>query len=276
MSHTDKILRAAKAGDIEAFHQLFQPFKQPLSGFLYRLTASRIDTEDLYQETFIKGFNNISKFRATGSLKNWIFKIAANLAYDWLKGQKRWKQSVLDDLKQYAETHPDFRASLLQTNQCSPQGAYEIKEHINFCFSCIGKTLPLRQQLVLLLKDMLGFKLAEISDIIEESVPNVKWLLREARQSMRSIFDNNCALVNKKGTCYQCSALNGLFNPKLAAQMTLLEKRAKEGATSKKLLKIRTQIAKSIQPFSAHGFDLHELIFQQAHQLSKSTKLLDG
>ena len=105
----------------------------------------------------------------------------------------------------------------------SLQGAFEIKEHITLCFTCISKSLPLEQQLCLFLKEVYEFKVSEVATIIDTSEAMVKYYLHNGRAKMIDIFDGRCALINKEGICYQCSELNGIYNPKQKFQEEIVK-----------------------------------------------------
>ena len=115
----------------------FETFHAELKSFLLRMTASVQDAEDILQDTYIKAQAKIDTFRGDSSLKTWIFSIASNLARDLLRSKKRWPETVTDIC----------REETLQIRETSPQGKFEIKEHIAFCFTCVSKSLPLEQHL---------------------------------------------------------------------------------------------------------------------------------
>jgi RNA polymerase sigma-70 factor, ECF subfamily len=100
---------------------------------------------------------------------------------------------------------------------------YDMREHIDTCFTCIAKNLPIENQVVLMLKDVYDFSLSEICLIISKTEGVVKYLLQDARKTMTDIFNHRCALINKKGVCNQCSELNGWFNPKQNQQEALMQ-----------------------------------------------------
>lgn len=68
----------------------FEIFRSQLQSFLLRMTASRQDTEDILQDTYLKARTKIDSFEHKSSLKTWVFAIGANLAKDHLRAQKRW------------------------------------------------------------------------------------------------------------------------------------------------------------------------------------------
>ena len=102
-------LQKATKGDINSFHLLFSELKDELKSYLYRLLADRNDTEDLWHDTFIKAFDKLNLFKQQSTLKTWVFTIATNLAYDFLKIRKRWAPDILDRAKENAGEHSYVR-----------------------------------------------------------------------------------------------------------------------------------------------------------------------
>jgi RNA polymerase sigma-70 factor (ECF subfamily) len=147
----------------------------------------------------------------------------------------------------------------------SPAGAYEIKEHIDFCFICIAKTLPVENQVALILKDIYDFSVHDICQILEKTEGVIKHLLIDARKTMMDIYDNRCALINKNGTCHQCSELNGIYNPKQDQQQELMKLDLVKGSKKfhrEKLFELRTELVKAIDLQHGIGSDLNEMLFR--------------
>src|SRR4028119_2045794 len=80
-SDTSLIARCQKA-DIAAFNEIVARYKGKIYNYLYRMTGSAEDAEDLTQEVFVRMYTNIGSFRAQSSLGTWLFRIAGNLGGD--------------------------------------------------------------------------------------------------------------------------------------------------------------------------------------------------
>ncbi len=265
------LLERAKAGDIRAFHTLFLEFQPQLKSYLYRLLANRNDMEDAAHDVFILAFENLSTFRADASLKTWVFTIATNHATKQLKKQKRWYTDTFERTKELAHQKATVMGAIDYAHSHAPQGIYEIREHIDYCFTCVSKMVPIEQQIALILKDIYGFKVKEIAGIMGKSYGTVKHLLHNARKTMVLIFDDTCALVSKRGVCDQCSGLNGRFNPKEDKQAKLMEiKFVKDRAkyNREELYTLRAELVKAIDPLQANGSDLHEVFMKINHQVN--------
>ena len=173
---------------VELFNQEFETIVGQLKSYLLRITASVADAEDIAHDTYIKGLEKRETFRGESSLKTWLFTIASNLAKDNLRTQKRWTENVTDIAREAAMNNPKFFQEAMNIHTTSPQGQFEVKEHIAFCFTCISKSLPLEQQLCVFLKEVYEFKVSEITTILNTTEAMVKYYLHTGRSKMINIF----------------------------------------------------------------------------------------
>lgn len=258
-------LKNAFNGDINDFQKLFTEFHQQLKSYLYRLLADRKDAEDLTHDTFIRAFDKLGTFKGESTLKTWVFQIGTNLAFTHLKKRKRWTPDVSAKAKEIVLNNETVYREIVKVHQSSPSGTYDIKEHIDTCFTCISKNLPIENQVTLILKDVYDFSIHEIELILEKTEGVIKYLLQDARKSMTVIFDSRCALVNKNGVCHQCSELNGWFNPKQDQQKSLMKINLVKGSKKfdrEKLFKMRTNLIKNIDPLRSEGNELQEILLK--------------
>lgn len=96
----DRILiRNCKNGSTDYFNILINKYKSPLYTFCFHLCKNKHDADDLFQETWIKVFNNINKYKFEYSFSTWIFSIAHNLFRDKVRKLKRRGQTIdVDDI----------------------------------------------------------------------------------------------------------------------------------------------------------------------------------
>lgn len=258
---------------IEQFTSEFETARPQLKSYILRITASVEDTEDIVHDTFIKASTKLDTFRADSTVKTWIFTIASNIAKDNLRAKKRWTENVTDICKAKALANPNYFPEVMAINQTSPQGEFEMKEHITFCLTCISKSLPLEQQICILLKEVYDFKVSEIVEILNTTEAMVKYYLHTSRSKMVNIFEGRCALINKEGVCHQCSELNGIFNPKqnFEEQKNKIEFVKKANDPNREhLLDLRFQIMKEIDPFNSKGSDL------QLHHIQHNRDVMEN
>lgn len=252
--------------------ELFESFRDQLSSFILRMTCSVQDTEDIIQDTYLKALNGLTGFKGDAAPKTWVFAIATNLTKDLLKSKKRWPENVTDICREKALTNQEFFNEAMHIRQHSEQGKFEMREHITFCFTCVSKSLPIEQQLVLLLKEVYGFQLNEIDRILDISEAMVKYYLHTARSKMIEVFDHRCSLINKKGVCHQCSELNGIFNPKQVDQEERMKIKMVRDAKEKNkeaLFDLRMKIMQEIHPLHSDAAEL------QLHHLEHNRNVME-
>jgi len=250
----------------------FETFQGELKSFILRMTASVQDAEDIVQDTYLKAQLKIDTFRGESSLKTWVFTIASNLARDLLRSKKRWSETVTDICREEVLGNQQFIQEVLHIRETSPQGNFEIKEHIAFCFTCVSKSLPLEEHLVILLKEVYNFKVKEIASILQLSEAMVKYHLHISRTKMMDIFDQRCSLINKQGICHQCTELNGIFNPKQKAQEELVKiemAREAENRSRDELFDLRMKILQELDPFESGASEL------QLHHLEHNRQVME-
>jgi RNA polymerase sigma-70 factor (ECF subfamily) len=258
---------------IDQLTKEFETARPQLKSYILRITASIEDTEDIVQDTFIKASTKLETFRAESTVKTWLFTIASNIAKDNLRAKKRWPETVTDICREKALANPNYFPEIAKIMQTSAHAEFEMKEHITFCLTCIAKSLPLEQQICLLLKEVYDFKVSEIEEIIGTTEAMVKYYLHTSRSKMVHIYEGRCALINKEGTCHQCSELNGIFNPK---QDFEIEKNKIEFARKANdpnrdhLLDLRFQIMKEIDPFNSKGSDM------QLHHIQHNRDVMEN
>lgn len=263
--------RSTAAPSIDpGFRRLFEEHHDALRGYLYRLTAHRSDADDLAQDTWIRAHRGLASFKGRASFRTWLFSIATNLARDHRRVQARWRVDAQDRTREFAESIPGVPLEFQRINRSTPRGVFEVREHIDYCFTCILKTLPLEQQLALLLAEICAFRDAESARITGATLARFKHRLHAARATMQRIFAGRCALVSKQGACYQCSELNAYFNGAHEEQMKKVALAQTElgndtGGDSAKLLRKRIAVIRSINPIETSGSDLHEAFMRATY-----------
>lgn len=247
--------------NIKTIESFFEKEIPKLKSFVYRIVSNAQDVEDIIGDTLLTALEKQDQFQSKSNLKTWIYSIASNKAIDFIRKNKRWSENVMDKAKEAAKQDQTFFDQLLQINQKSPYGIFEMKEHISLCFDCISKTLPIEQQVSLLLKDVYQFKVKEIELILNKTNSQIKHYLENARKKMNDIFDRRCALINKKGVCNQCTELNNIFNSKQDTEKKKLELklvRQKDTEAKEKLYDLRNELVKVVDPLNSEGNEFHK------------------
>ncbi len=145
----------------EAFRVLVSRYKKPLYKHLRTLLLDHEDTNDVLQNSFIKVFQNIDKFKGDSKLFSWIFRIATNEALTFLKQKALKKQLSYDELSEFL------------VEQLQEDDLYSGDE-IQILLQKALVRLPEKQQLVFKMKYYEQLDYQTISDILETSVGALK------------------------------------------------------------------------------------------------------
>ena len=157
-------LRVQK-GSQESFAELINRYGGRLLMLMQQKTGNINDAEDLVQETFIKAFSNIQKYRSTFRFSTWLFTIASRLAISHHRKLK---------------LHVDQQETISDNN---PLDAAAEKESSRTLWSLAGRLAPNQYQ-VLWLKYVEDMSIKEISKVIGKSQINVKVLIYRARMNL--------------------------------------------------------------------------------------------
>lgn len=240
----------------------FLDIKDQLASYLYRLTANKEDMEDLLHDTFIRVSEKIETFEARSSFKTWVFTIATNLAKDNKRVKNRWEIDAQDKCKNAAAVNLAYQDRMMSAYNNQLEKQFDIKEHINFCFTCIAKNLSLEKQITIVLKEIYDFKRSEIAEILGISEGVVKHLLFDGRKELQEKYQNRCALINKNGVCYQCSQLNNYFQKDNSATNKIAQLDLDGSNNTEQNLDKRFELIQKINPLTSNGANLEDTILQ--------------
>jgi RNA polymerase sigma-70 factor (ECF subfamily) len=203
-------IHAAQAGDARAFEQLVAPHAGKLRALTCRLVGNPADAADLSQETLVRAFERVTSFRGESSFGTWLLAIATHLCLDHLRARGRWRVDAQplakDDCMAGASSlHGDLLATL-----SDPSFAFDVSEHIAFCFTCVARSLSPEMEIALVLRDVFDLSNVEAAAALGLTDSVFRHNLSSARTQMQVAFEGLCALVNKTGACHQCSELRDL------------------------------------------------------------------
>jgi RNA polymerase sigma-70 factor (ECF subfamily) len=103
----ERLVKSALSGDDEAFSELVRRYKQRIFRLAARLVGYNDELDDICQETFIKAYQNLEKFRGDAPFEHWLTKIAVNVCYDMMRKKGRRRDDVPLDNVSFAISGQD-------------------------------------------------------------------------------------------------------------------------------------------------------------------------
>jgi RNA polymerase sigma-70 factor (TIGR02960 family) len=189
-------LLRARDGDEDAFRELTDPYRRELQVHIYRIVGSAHDAEDLLQETLLGAWRSLAQFEGRASVRAWLYGIATNRALDALRASRRRPEDLLrlTDVPEptrrsepiWLEPYPDALIEGIPDDAPGPEARYEAREAIALAFVAGLQHLPPQQRAVLVLRDVLGYRAAEVAGMLDTTEPSVNSLLRRAREAFES------------------------------------------------------------------------------------------
>jgi len=174
-----------------------EPYRRELLAHCYRMTGSLHDAEDLVQDTLLRAWKSYDRFEGKSSVRTWLHRIATNTCLTALEGRQRRplptglgapSSQPTDELVERAEVLwleplPD---SVID-DPADPSTIVGTRESVRLAFVAALQYLSPRQRAVLVLRDVLQWKAAEVADAIGTSVAAVNSLLQRARAQLDAV-----------------------------------------------------------------------------------------
>ncbi|HEV7614713.1 MAG TPA: sigma-70 family RNA polymerase sigma factor [Solirubrobacterales bacterium] len=196
---TDATLERAREGDEQAFSALTDPYRGELQVHCYRILGSVQDAEDMVQETLLSAWRGLSGFEARASLRSWLYRIATNRCLNALHARKRGADVASFELPPGApepsrmgepiwlQPYPDALLEGLPDRADGPDARYETKEAVGLAFVSGLQRMPPQQRAVLVLRDVLGYRAAEVAAMLETTEASVNSALQRARAAIAAM-----------------------------------------------------------------------------------------
>ncbi len=196
--------------DTAILAQAYQNNRGELTTYLSRMVARGDVAEELVQQVAVRMLEGAGVPSAASELRPWLFRVATNLAIDYLRRHSTWREQMLDVTRENAEGDAGFMAASQLLVGSSEMKAVA-REHLVVCFACTLRSLKPEQSAALLLKEVYGFTVAETAGAMDATFGQVKNWIQTARATLEARYDGTCALVAQQGACFQCVELDEYF-----------------------------------------------------------------
>ena len=185
--------------DSEEFARLTDTFRPELLAYCYRMLGSVHDAEDQVQETLVRAWRGYGDFEGRASLRTWLYRIATNACLRALENrQRRPLPSGLGAPEDSLDARPVAERSdiawlqpipdaLVTPDSADPAVAVASRASMRLALIAALQYLPPRQRAVLLLRDVLGWRAAEVADLLGTTRTAVNSVLQRARTQLQEV-----------------------------------------------------------------------------------------
>lgn len=164
----------------DIFAHMYTAYKQPVYNYLCRLTLDERVAEDLTQETFIRAWRGLRRFRGDGSVRSWLLAIARNTFFSHMSKRR---STLLENPERVEDMRNEFEASEQRMD-----------------IEAVLARLPVSYREYLLLRDWYGLSYAEVAEVTGSSQDQVRMGLHRARRRFRELFNQGKGGVSNNGS----------------------------------------------------------------------------
>jgi RNA polymerase sigma-70 factor (ECF subfamily) len=173
----EELFHRLQAGDVDAVRDLFEQYRPRVYRICLHYTGNAEDARDIVQETFVRAFKGVTKFRGDSALATWLTRIAMNLCLN-LRRDRRTATNLLD------QRVDQIRTNLPPVIPKGPDEEYRRREMAEKIRQLVG-TLPKRERMAFIMKFYNEMKIKEISHAMQISEGTVKSFLHRALVTLR-------------------------------------------------------------------------------------------
>jgi RNA polymerase sigma-70 factor (ECF subfamily) len=199
------MVTATNAAD-EDFVRQADPFRRELLAHCYRMLGSVHDAEDLVQETYLRAWRAYDRFEGRSSLRTWLHQIATRACLTALENRSRRPMPTglgapsidpADPLVEqpevpWLEPMPD---AMVAAEASDPAAIVTSRQSLRLALIAALQHLPPRQRAVLILRDVLQWRAAEVAEVLDTTTTAVNSILQRARAQLNEIAPSEDEVV---------------------------------------------------------------------------------
>ncbi len=178
-----ELIQKAKNGDERSFEALIEGCGTRAYNIALRYLRNEEDAMDALQESFIKIFRHLDKFKEDSRFDTWVYRIVVNTCNDMKRGTAI--QKVTGSL--YREDEDGESMMEFPDSAPTPEEHSVRQEHSAEILACLER-IPADQREILILREIQGFSYEEIAEVLECSLGTVKSRINRARAKLRELI----------------------------------------------------------------------------------------
>ena len=181
----DQFLERLRRGETAAFEQFVAERTGDIYALLFRLTSDPEEARDLTQETFLRAFQGIQRFRGDADLKTWLYRIAINQARNrWRWWRRRRRDATVSLDAPIGDSEQTIAATLKDVDAIDPEQEALAREREDQLRDAL-QNLKRSYREAVVLRDVEGFSYDEIAAALQINIGTVKSRLSRGRLELR-------------------------------------------------------------------------------------------
>ncbi|MCB0330218.1 MAG: RNA polymerase sigma factor [Bdellovibrionales bacterium] len=182
----DELVKRTLGGDRSAFQELFEIYRPKVQSLAYEILKSQDDAEDVVQESFVKAYLALAKYRGQAAFYTWLFRIVYNMAIDYKRRIVRRGGDPVE-LNEESLNSSDFSSSYESSwgRSEDPYSQVERRQELALVQRALGR-LSDEHRAVITLREVDGLSYDEIAEVIGVTKGTVMSRLHYARKALQS------------------------------------------------------------------------------------------
>jgi RNA polymerase sigma-70 factor (ECF subfamily) len=180
------LVKRCQAGEADAFDELVVRYRTRIFGMIYNMVHNEQDAWDLAQDSFVKAWKSMKRFRGQSSFYTWMYRIVMNVTIDWLrKKQIKGAGAEFDDSIQLKEIDPASKT--VPKRDALPYERMQRAEIRAQIDNAISQLTP-EHRAVILMKEIEDMQYHEIAEALGCSIGTVMSRLFYARKKLQTLL----------------------------------------------------------------------------------------
>jgi RNA polymerase sigma-70 factor (ECF subfamily) len=177
------LIERARRGDDQAFNEIVRAYRRRILGTITRLIGRPEDVEDVGQEVFLRLYDLLDQLRTAEMFEPWLYRLTVNASYDYLRRQRRRKESRMADLSEEQVVLADAQESVVRGAEL--ERLTGVREFVHGLLGAVSED----DRVLLTLKEVEGLSLRELEQIYRVNENALKVRLFRARQRVLKAFE---------------------------------------------------------------------------------------
>lgn len=171
------LVNKAQSGDLAAFQELYDGYVKKILNYIYRMTGSREEAEDLTQDTFILAYKNLKSLKENAKFQSWLYRIAQNNVYQKYRTRLPRTESI---------EGADSESGVMQmtASDKTPEGTV-LSQELESVVNRVINELPEKYRQVFVLSAVHQHSYEAIAELVGRSLAAVKSDIHRARVEVR-------------------------------------------------------------------------------------------